>query len=317
MIKVSIIVPIYNVEKYLKRCIDSLINQTLKNIEIILVNDGSQDHSGEIANEYQKYKNVKIIHKKNGGLSSARNAGIKIATGEYIGFVDSDDYVELDMFEYLYNNAKKNNSDIAACGYTVFFSNGQVNKITKNIGNKLYSPKEAMNIHLFTGYIDNIVCNKIFKRSLFDNLKFEDKKLYEDILIMPKLFNLCKTITLHTDSKYNYCKRNDSIAGSQFSKNTLALIDACDENVNYCLSIYPELKDIKIAKIQWYVVVANKMILSNYKDKLFIKNIKLTIKHNVKNIIKCEFLSKTRQVQLLLFGYSYLLYTLLYRLYQN
>jgi len=313
MIKVSVIVPIYKVEKYLRRCIESLINQTLDKIEIILVDDGSPDSSGKIADEYASYKNVKIIHKKNGGLSSARNAGIAVALGEYIGFVDSDDYVELDMFEYLYNNAEKNDSDIAACGYTVIYPNNKIEKITRNLGNAIYTKEEAMDIHLFSGYIDNIACNKIFKRELFNEINFEIGKLYEDIILMPKLFNLCKVISLHTDSKYNYCKRNDSIAGSSFSKKTLALIDACNEDVNYCLSIFPDIKNIKIARIQWHVVVANKMILGNYKDRDFVRKIKSMIRANIINIIKCRYINLKRKIQLFLFGYCYSFYKFLYK----
>ena len=126
---ISIIVPIYNVEKYLKKCIDSIINQTYKNLEIILVDDGSPDNCGKICDEYAKKDNrIKVIHKENGGVSSARNVGVENATGEYIGFVDSDDYIEKDMYEVLINNLKKENADIS------IISNYEVykNKIIEN-----------------------------------------------------------------------------------------------------------------------------------------------------------------------------------------
>jgi len=115
-VKVSVIVPVYNVELYLEKCLDSLVNQTLKEIEIIVVNDGSPDNSQEIIDKYAKeYKNIKAYKKKNGGLSDARNYGIKKASGEYIAFIDSDDYVRLDMYEKMYNKAKSGNFDMVVC----------------------------------------------------------------------------------------------------------------------------------------------------------------------------------------------------------
>lgn len=130
--KVTVVVPVYNVERYLKRCIESLKNQTLKEIEIVLINDGSKDKSGEICNEYaSKYENIKVIHQLNRGLSGARNTGIKVAQGEYIGFVDSDDYVEKDMFERLYNQAKEYSCEIACCGVKNIYENGKEEIITK------------------------------------------------------------------------------------------------------------------------------------------------------------------------------------------
>ena len=114
--KVSIVIPVYNVEKYIERCLKSILNQTLDSIEVIVIDDGSTDNSGKICDEFStKYKNVKTFHKRNGGVSSARNLGISIAKGEYIGFVDPDDFIHVNMYKELYENAKKVNSDIAIC----------------------------------------------------------------------------------------------------------------------------------------------------------------------------------------------------------
>ena len=127
MSKVSIVVPIYNVEKYLEQCIDSIINQTLKDIEIILVDDGSPDNCPQICDDYaKKDSRIKVVHKKNGGLSSARNAGIEVATGDYIGFVDSDDYIELDMYEKMYSIAIENNVDFVMSDYYRVSDGGKV-----------------------------------------------------------------------------------------------------------------------------------------------------------------------------------------------
>jgi len=116
--KISIIVPVYNVERYIRKCVKSLINQTYKNIEIILVNDGSPDNCGQICDDFAREdRRIVVIHKENGGLCSARNAGLSVATGKYIGFVDSDDWIRADMYEYLYINAKSHDADIACCNY--------------------------------------------------------------------------------------------------------------------------------------------------------------------------------------------------------
>lgn len=123
---VSVVIPIFNVEKYLEKCVNSLVNQIYKNLEIILVDDGSTDNSGNIANELSKSDNrIKVYHKKNGGLSDARNFGIKQAKGKYIGFIDSDDYIENEMYEFLYNNLIENKADISICGRFVNYDDGR------------------------------------------------------------------------------------------------------------------------------------------------------------------------------------------------
>ena len=120
---ISIIVAIYNVDQYLEQCIDSIINQSYKNLEIILVNDGSTDNSKNICDYYSEIdKRIKVVHKKNGGVSSARNTGIDIATGDYIAFVDSDDYLELNMYETMINNLEQNQCDMGVCGYSIFYN---------------------------------------------------------------------------------------------------------------------------------------------------------------------------------------------------
>ena len=134
MILVSIIVPVYNVEKYLERCLDSLINQTLKDIEIILVDDGSTDDSGNICDKYaKKDKRIKVIHKENGGLSDARNIGLSIANGRYLQFVDSDDFIHKQMIEILYNTIINNNADISICDFDKVYENTKIKYNTKEI----------------------------------------------------------------------------------------------------------------------------------------------------------------------------------------
>lgn len=311
--KVSIIVPIYKVEKYLDKCIQSIINQTLEDFEVILVDDGSPDNCGKIADKYaKKHNNISVIHKKNGGLSSARNAGLKKAEGEYIAFIDSDDYIEKDMMEYLYKNAKKCNSDIAACGYSVIWPNGEIEKITKDVGDVVYTKAEALDIHLFSGYIDDVSWNKLYKRELFESIRFAEGKLYEDMIIMPLLLSQCEKVSLHSDSKYYYCKRNDSIGGAAFNEKTLSLSTAADDNYNYCKRECPSIKNIIVAKIQWHIVVLNKMILAKQVDHKYVKQIKREIRKNIFYILGCRYINYIRKIQLLMVLFSFWLYRIMY-----
>lgn len=312
--KVTVVVPVYNVEIYLNRCINSIINQTLKEIEIILVDDGSTDQSGKICDDYlEKDKRIKVIHQKNMGLSCARNAGIKIASADYICFIDSDDYIEIDMLEYLYEKALKYKSDIICCGFSSIYENGKKEKITIPNGDMFFSIEEALDIHLLSGYIDVVAWNKLYKTSLFDKIKYPDGMLYEDMLTTYKLISQSKLISLHPDSKYFYCKRKNSIGGTDFSEKTLKLVDACDQVLKYVLNKYPHLENIRVSKIQWYIVVLNKMITANKVDKEFVKKIKKMIARDRKIILRNKYLNSMRKCQILLLLVNYKVYELFYK----
>ncbi len=225
MIKVSVIVPVYNVEKYISKCLDSLVNQTLKDIEIIVVNDGTKDNSQKIIDKYaKKYKNLKSYIKENGGLSSARNYGLKYAKGEYIAFVDSDDYVELDMFEKMYKKAKENNFDIVVCDTVEIFEDGK--KIYKK-SNLHYSDNDIIN------YIISppMACSRIYKKYIFDSVKFE-KIFYEDLNLNPSLVKVAHNIGFLEEGLYYYLQRTGSIMKQQIFNEKLMDIFVVLEN-NY------------------------------------------------------------------------------------
>ena len=189
--KISIIVPVYKVEKYLHECINSILEQTFKEFELILIDDGSPDNSGKICDEYaQKDKRIKVIHKKNGGPSSARNMGIKISKGEYIGFVDSDDTIEIDMYEKMYNIGVKRNAEIVVSGYVELNSfTGSIQQALTPLGNKKFiegneikeSLESLLSQNKILGYAS--MCNKLYKRSYIinNNLLINEKiKIAED-----------------------------------------------------------------------------------------------------------------------------------------
>ena len=197
MKKISVIVPIYKVEKYIHRCIDSIINQTYKNLEIILVDDGSPDSCPRICDEYaKKDKRIKVIHKENGGLSDARNKGVDIATGDYIAFVDSDDYIHPNMYEVLIYELEKNNSDIALCKYKIVY---EKSKITTEIDGKfeVYSLNNLQALDSMYGKdgVDFIVAwNKLYKKDLFNKIRYPVGKIHEDEYTTYKLLFASKNV---------------------------------------------------------------------------------------------------------------------------
>ena len=176
---VSVIIPIYNVEKYLKKCIESVINQTFSDLEIILVNDGSTDNCKEICEDYKSKDNrIKFIHKSNGGLSSARNAGIQVATGDYYTFIDSDDYIMSDMIEQLVYMAQLTDADISLCCKTNQ-ENGFEEGINKKI--EIFTKEEALKCILTEKKILTSAWGKLYKRKLFNEVRYPDGKIYEDL----------------------------------------------------------------------------------------------------------------------------------------
>lgn len=212
--KVSIIVPIYNVEKYLKRAVDSLLAQTMEGIEIILVDDGSPDSCGRMIDEYaERCSCCSALHKKNGGLSDARNAGMSIARGEYIGFVDPDDYVEPDMFEKLYEAVKQNDSDLGICGYFEEFSKNYVVEQTIQLKNANTTGKDAA-VSFLEGKYGAYAWNKLFKKSIIDAnaLQFPvGIMLSEDTVFFSDYLKYSKTVSVVEQCLYHYIRNGNSI----------------------------------------------------------------------------------------------------------
>ena len=211
---ISIIIPVYKVEKYLEKCIQSVINQTYENLQIILVDDGSPDNCGKICDEYAKKDHrIEVIHKSNGGLSDARNKGLEIAKGEYIGFVDSDDYIEADMYEVLYNLLKQYNADVSICNfYTV--SQGKISIKNADNGINDYNRIEILKEILLDRNIQSYAWNKLYKKELFDEIKYPIGKKYEDIGTTFYLLEKCNKVVVTGKSEYYYINRQDSIVNN-------------------------------------------------------------------------------------------------------
>ena len=270
MKKVSVIVPVYNMEKYLDKCMDSLVNQTLKDIEIIAINDGSTDNSLNILKRYEKKypKKVKIIDQENGGISVARNNGLDIATGKYIGFVDSDDYVKFDMFEKLYNKIEETKSDIVVCDYEEYYMLNDkfkyvsvVDKIKKN---NLYD-----DISIITK-IDYAPWNKLYKNELFDNIRFPKNVKYEDLSTILKTFLISSKISIVNKSLYLY-RINDNGQTKTINKKVKDILIILDDIISYSKSINKfdiikyELEKMSVDKLFYYLIYSYEI-----GDKVFV-----------------------------------------------
>lgn len=261
---ISVIIPIYKVEKYLKQCIDSILNQTYKHIEIILVDDGSPDKCGKICDEYANKDNrIRVIHKSNGGLSDARNCGIKIARGDYIIFVDSDDYINEEMCEKLLFYAITYKVDIVSCNFSYVYNN-QLKENNMSINEKIFfdSGRNILKKYFFDYSVDlNVVWNKIYKKELFfisEKIFFPKGKYYEDNFTVYKLYNKAKKVILLNEVLYYYVKREDAIT----SKFTLKhLNDSLEYIKDYY--IYSNNKDNDIKNIMQ--IAALKQYLNLYK----------------------------------------------------
>lgn len=227
--KISVVVPIYNVEQYLVRCIESILQQTYPYLEIILVDDGSSDHSGEICDQYkQKDARIQVIHKQNGGLSDARNAGIKLATGKYIGFVDSDDYIHPKMYEVLLATMQQKQVDIAICNYQKINEQGiqESKEIQETI--ELFDATQAINLLFSDNEISNYAWNKLYKKELFEGVQYPFGKKMEDIGTTYRLFMKANQLAYTNYIGYYYYQRSDSILKSvdtQFIKDFREMIN--------------------------------------------------------------------------------------------
>ena len=245
---ISVIVPIYKVEAYLPKCVESIRNQTYRNLEIILVDDGSPDHCGELCDQYANEDDrIKVIHKKNGGLSDARNAGIEIAKGAYIGFVDSDDYIHPQMYELLYYGIKEKDAQIAVCKFqnvkedaTVSFQNKDKVAWTTITGEQ---EKFEYSLGEFTTVCFTVAWNKLYCSELFQKIRYPYGKIHEDEFTTYKTIELADRIVYTEEMLYYYVQRQGSIMDNGFDKRSLYRLDAYQER----LMLYQ-----RTGRYQWY-----------------------------------------------------------------
>lgn len=313
-VKITIIVPIYKVEKYLAKCIDSILNQTFKEFELILVNDGSPDSCGEICEEYSiRDKRVKVIHKKNGGLSSARNAGINIARGEYIAFVDSDDFIHKNMYEILYTNAINTSSDIVICDYFIVSEKEIIQDESCQIK---IQPKTFTNIEALRElYRDDrikfvVAWNKLYKKSLFSKLRYKEGRIHEDEFIIHTILYECSKVSYLPVKLYFYLQTDNSIIRSPYNIKRLDRVYALRERVEF-------FKKIKQLKLQHHAELKYiQSLFANYKNirmnniplgKELIK-LRLDLLTNISTLAKNPFYKKKEKLMWLIFIVNPLIY---------
>lgn len=242
---ISIIVPIYNVENYINKCVDSILNQTYKNLEILLIDDGSPDKCGKICDEYKSVdKRVIVVHKENGGLSDARNIGISLAKGKYISVIDSDDWIETNMIEVLYKNICKYKADISICDFSEEDIEGKQLMEKKATGEiKVFNNEEALNELVIQNNITNHAWNKLYRKELFKNIQYPKGQLMEDVSTTYRLFEESKCIVHQDVILYHYIQRNSSILGNITKKRIIDQENAFFKRNKYLVKKYPKLID--------------------------------------------------------------------------
>ena len=269
---ISIIVPVYNVEKYLSRCIDSILNQTYTNLEILLVNDGSTDSSGVICDLFaSKDSRITVTHKKNGGLSDARNVGIKKATGQYIGFVDSDDWINPKMYEKLYENIKKYDSEISICGFKLIEESEQNSPLNLLPGNKYeinkFTSNKALEVLLTKRSFHSNAWDKLYKKDLFKNIEYPKGRIYEDIATTYKLIDKANGIVYCAYPGYNYLQREGSLIHSHFNTKLYGMVESYQEMLEYIKIKHNELiKPVQTLYVDANVIVLKEMYIHNEID---------------------------------------------------
>ena len=279
--KLSVIIPVYNTEKYIEKCLNSIVNQTMEDLEIIIVNDGSTDNSQEIINEYtKKYPNlIKSFIKENGGQGSARNYGLNYAKGKYISFVDSDDWLDLELLENMYNNAEKEQSDIVICDMVDYYEDGSKRKFNCTKYDLIYSVTPS-------------ACNKIFKKEIIRDIRFLSKLWYEDFNFTTKILLNNPKISTIDNLYYNCHARKVSTMNNNNSLKNLDMIAVIEDLIEYAKN--NNLYDENIFKYLIFdhilITTINRVEFQKNKEKKnVIKKLRKYCKLNLKKYKKQKF----------------------------
>lgn len=292
--KISVIVPVYNAEQFLDKCISSIIDQTYNNLEIILINDGSTDNSLDICEKYaDSDSRIILISKENGGVSSARNKGLEIATGDYIGFIDSDDYISFDMYEKLLIATVKNDADIAECGYISTTSDYIVTSKHSLKEEVILRNYECSYNYLKQNNTTNFNWNKLYKKTIFEDIRYSNYKYSEDYVVNVKAFYKCNKKVAINDCCYYHVVNQYSATQQKFKETKLDIIKAGKEVLEFYEAKYPQLCNLAI------IYILNKirrlyedLAESNVLNKKEIKEILINEYKNLYPLVKKD-LKKT------------------------
>ncbi len=319
MVKVSIIVPVYNVASYLNKCVDSILDQSLQEIEVILVDDGSTDDSGKICDQYEaRDTRVKVIHKANGGLSDARNAGIAQATGEYIGFVDGDDYIEREMFETLYQACLEENTKMAACDY-VYEGEKTGQRMSWSTGESVrLSAEDFFRKVLQTPSATGMgVWDKLYQKDLFQHARFRKGKLHEDTDILYQLVFQTDFIAYVSRPYYIHCEREGSITKDRYGARDYDRYEANGRMYRYVVENYPELRlAVTDNHCRSMVKIVDNMVASRVYDRKMYAAIQREVRHLRPILEQEEEVPKLLRIKLRLICIGYFSYGLAYGIYR-
>ena len=309
---ISVIIPVFNTEKYLARCVNSVLSQTYRNLEIILVDDGSYDKSGEICDEFaNRDSRIRVIHKENGGVSSARNAGLDAVSGEYIGFIDSDDIAEPVMYETLMQSSMREDADIVCCGTERVSDRGHEYYFNDHTDEFLVLDRQSALCELtYNNRITNSLCDKLYRKEIFNNLRFTDGIIYEDHEIMHKcLYRAEKTVYIGAPL-YKYYMNSKSLIGGTTGKRHFAFFEAGKERLKFYETYSPS--NLPLAKAQYAQWALDLIYKSRKSDdckalrKELIKDTKRFLSENG----KLPFVKNTK-IRAAAFKLSPLVYTVL------
>lgn len=287
---ISIIVPVYNVEIYLPQCLNSLESQTFKNIEIVLVDDGSTDSSGIICDEYaSRHDNVIVIHQDNKGLSVARNVGVKVSTGSYIAFLDSDDWLAPSYVETVLGYLKENDADVVCSRYYTYWegegkAEDEINDMDSGV--TIFNSSDAIEEICYGSKFGCSAPDKLFVRDLVVDNPFPEGKLYEDLATMYKIIGKCQTVVYTPEKLSYYRRRRGSIINESFSEDHLYIIEAAEEQLEYIKQHFPEKERAGAARCGYVITqIASKILDNSFKSKQIFKDIRVKEKRYIKSMV--------------------------------
>ena len=316
---ITVIVPVYNVKNFLEQCINSIIRQSYKNLEVILVDDGSTDDSGVLCDKLKSQDTrIKVIHKDNGGLSDARNAALDIFTGEYVMFVDSDDWIDFDCCQILYDMLKKHNADIACCRYRNVYPDGKLEPIGEDHNMLIYNGLDCLKEFLYGKIVDPFAWAKLYKREIIGSLRFIKGIIGEDIPYNLEIFKVISKIVVVGESYYNYRQqRIGSICQAAVSQKRIDSAFRWEQIRQDCQANYPDLSKYALRRqTLFYIGLYNRIILGKQNFPEAITQILQFIKFNISEIIRSDINEKSVKIASWLLSKSRLLYSIVMRGYK-
>lgn len=315
---ISVIIPVYNVEEYIDRCVNTVMKQTYKNLEIILVDDGSTDSSAQKCDLFKKKDDrIKVIHKTNGGLSDARNKGMDICSGEYVTFIDSDDWINDKYIELLYNSIVKYKSDISISD--MIDSDGKYYYRDYNlygIKEKTYTAEQALYVILTQREFNTSADGKLFKYDFINKYRFTYGILYEDFDLIYKIIDNASKISFVDDAKYYYYQRKGSIVHSKMNKKHYIIINISNDIMKFIEKKYPDLAEAALSRYVFSNLLLLSGIICDKEQLLMQQKIKRNLKSNFVRICKCKEISRNNKIKSVLISISLTGYRFLFKIFR-